>query len=147
DGAAVGGAVTRAYFGLEANAAGATYTTISGATVIAGTYGNLTLHADGTYTYALTTASIPAGVTSETFTYEIKDGDGDLSHTTLTISIGDSTPSDTIPTPGGPTTTVYEAGLPPHGGLPAGSGEIADGNPNNNSNTSETTSGTIGFTS
>ncbi|TGV59895.1 hypothetical protein EN803_38525, partial [Mesorhizobium sp. M2D.F.Ca.ET.160.01.1.1] len=63
DGAAVGGAVTRAYFGLEANAAGATYTTISGATVIAGTYGNLTLHSDGTYTYALTTASIPAGVT------------------------------------------------------------------------------------
>ncbi|TPL73329.1 type I secretion C-terminal target domain-containing protein, partial [Mesorhizobium sp. B2-3-15] len=80
-------------------------------------------------------------------TYTIKDGDGDLSHTTLTISVGDSTPSDSIPAPGGATTTVYEAGLPPHGGLPAGSGEIADGNPNNNSNTSETTSGTIGFTS
>ncbi|PBB85183.1 Ig-like domain-containing protein, partial [Mesorhizobium sp. WSM3876] len=29
----------------------------------------------------------------DVFTYTIKDGDGDLSHTTLTISIGDSTPT------------------------------------------------------
>ncbi|TGQ05788.1 type I secretion C-terminal target domain-containing protein [Mesorhizobium sp. M2E.F.Ca.ET.166.01.1.1] len=114
-------------------------------TVIQGTYGKLTLNADGSYSYVRDAGT--QGGHDDVFTYTIKDGDGDLSHTTLTISIGDSTPSDTIPTPGGPTTTVYEAGLPPHGGLPAGSGEIADGNPNNNSNTSETTSGTIGFTS
>ncbi|WP_292082204.1 hypothetical protein, partial [Mesorhizobium sp.] len=74
----------------------------------------------------------------DVFTYTIKDGDGDLSHTTLTISIGDSTPTDTIPTPGGPTTTVYEAGLPARGGESAGSDAAAN---------SETTSGTIGFTS
>ncbi|RUW13677.1 type I secretion C-terminal target domain-containing protein [Mesorhizobium sp. M1A.F.Ca.IN.022.05.2.1] len=55
----------------------------------------------------------------------------------------DSTPS--IGTIG--EASVNEAGLPPHGGLPAGSGEIADGDSGNNSNTSETTSGTIGFTS
>ena len=81
------------------------------------------------------------------FTYTIKDGDGDLSHTTLTISVGDSTPTDTIPAPGGATTTVFEHGLPARGLEPAGSGEIADGNPTNNSDPSETVSGTIAFTS
>ncbi|MBZ9672603.1 beta strand repeat-containing protein, partial [Mesorhizobium sp. ES1-3] len=125
-------------------------TTVGGAdanvgTQVHGDYGMLTLNADGTYTYVRDAGSL--GGVNDVFTYTIKDGDGDLSHTTLTISIGDSTPTDSIPAPGGATTTVYEAGLPPHGGLPAGSGEIADGNPNNNSNTSETTSGTIGFTS
>ncbi|PBB82008.1 hypothetical protein CK218_03715 [Mesorhizobium sp. WSM3879] len=114
-------------------------------TVIHGTYGELTLGANGAYSYVRNAGS-PGGV-NDVFTYTIKDGDGDLSHTTLTIAIGDSTPSDSIPAPGLASTTVYEAGLPPHGGLPAGSGEIADGNPNNNSNTSETTSGSIGFTS
>ncbi|WP_292318424.1 hypothetical protein, partial [Mesorhizobium sp.] len=72
------------------------------------------------------------------FTYTIKDGDGDLSHTTLTISIGDSTPSDTIPAPGGADTTVYEAGLAARPGESAGSNAAAN---------SETTSGSIGFTS
>ncbi|WP_031198831.1 VCBS domain-containing protein, partial [Mesorhizobium sp. LSHC422A00] len=68
----------------------------------------------------------------------IKDGDGDTSHTTLTIAIGDSTPTDAIPAAGGATTTVYEASLPARAGEPAGSNEPA---------TTETTSGTIGFTS
>ncbi|WP_095198247.1 beta strand repeat-containing protein [Mesorhizobium carmichaelinearum] len=113
--------------------------------VIHGTYGDLTLGANGDYSYVRNPGS--QGGVSDVFTYTIKDGDGDLSHTTLTISVGDATPSDNIPAPGLASTTVYEAGLPPHNGLPAGSGEIADGNPNNNSNTSETTSGTIGFTS
>ncbi|WP_031214095.1 VCBS domain-containing protein, partial [Mesorhizobium sp. L2C084A000] len=72
------------------------------------------------------------------FTYTIKDGDGDTSHTTLTIAIGDSTPTDAIPAAGGATTTVYEASLPARAGEPAGSNEPA---------TTETTSGTIGFTS
>ncbi|WP_244482742.1 VCBS domain-containing protein [Mesorhizobium sp. Root102] len=100
--------MTRAYFGLEANAAGATYTTISGATVIAGTYGNLTLHTDGTYTYALTTASIPSGVTSETFTYEIKDGDGDTDLAQLVIGLNQDL---NVPETTGSTATVYEDGL------------------------------------
>ncbi|WP_031210085.1 VCBS domain-containing protein, partial [Mesorhizobium sp. LSJC264A00] len=75
---------------------------------------------------------------SDVFTYTIKDGDGDTSHTTLTIAIGDSTPTDAIPAAGGATTTVYEASLPARAGEPAGSNEPA---------TTETTSGTIGFTS
>ncbi|WP_031194421.1 VCBS domain-containing protein, partial [Mesorhizobium sp. L2C066B000] len=74
----------------------------------------------------------------DVFTYTIKDGDGDTSHTTLTIAIGDSTPTDAIPAAGGATTTVYEASLPARAGEPAGSNEPA---------TTETTSGTIGFTS
>ena len=53
-----------------------------------------------------------------------------------------------IPAPGGATDDgVLEHGLPARGLEPAGSGEIADGNPTNNSDPSETVSGTIAFTS
>ena len=112
---------------------------------IQGTFGKLTLAADGSYSYTRDAGT--AGGANDVFTYTIKDGDGDLSHTTLTISVGDSTPTDTIPAPGGATTTVFEHGLPARGAEPAGSGEIADGNPTNNSDPSETVSGTIAFTS
>ena len=115
------------------------------ATAIQGAFGKLTLAADGSYSYTRDAGT--AGGANDVFTYTIKDGDGDLSHTTLTISIGDSTPTDTIPAPGGATTTVFEQGLPARGAEPAGSGEIADGNPTNNSDPSETVSGTIAFTS
>ena len=57
--------------------------------VINGAYGKLTLNADGSYSYdgnpdALTSAQ------SDVFVYTIKDGDGDLSTTTLTINLTDS---------------------------------------------------------
>ncbi|RRI03071.1 type I secretion C-terminal target domain-containing protein [Mesorhizobium tamadayense] len=64
---------------------------------IQGTYGKLTLAADGTYSY-VRDAGTPGGV-NDVFTYTIKDGDGDTSHTTLTISIGNSTPVITDLTP------------------------------------------------
>ena len=115
------------------------------ATPIQGAFGKLTLAADGSYSYTRDAGT--AGGANDVFTYTIKDGDGDLSHTTLTISVGNSTPTDTIPAPGGATTTVFEHGLPARGSEPAGSGEIADGNPTNNSDPSETVSGTIAFTS
>ncbi|QUS39179.1 VWA domain-containing protein [Tardiphaga alba] len=105
-------------------------------TVVNGTYGKLTLNADGSYSYARNPGS--QGGVSDVFTYTVKDGDGDLSHTTLTIAIGDTTPASTIPAAGGATTTVYEAGLPARGNEPAGSNAAAN---------SETTSGTISFTS
>ena len=114
-------------------------------TPIQGAFGKLTLAADGSYSYTRDAGT--AGGADDVFTYTLKDGDGDLSHTTLTISVGDSTPSDVIPAPGGATTTVFEQGLPARGAEPAGSGEIADGNPTNNSDPSETVSGTIAFTS
>ncbi|WP_292326434.1 hypothetical protein, partial [Mesorhizobium sp.] len=64
----------------------------------------------------------------------IKDGDGDLSHTTLTISIGDSTPTigGLTPQAQGGDATVNEKGLPASSGS-EGSGELAapgaDGDP------------------
>ena len=64
-----------------------------------------------------------------------------------------NTPTTIIITPDNPagamaaTASVNEKGLPARGALPAGSGEIADGNATNNSDTSETTSGTIDITS
>jgi len=60
---------------------------------IAGTYGSLTIDASGNYAYTLDNANpLVQGLDStesltETFTYTIKDGDGDLAHTTLTITI------------------------------------------------------------
>jgi VCBS repeat-containing protein len=86
---------------------------------IAGAFGKLTLNADGSYSYAHNGA--PGGGT-DTFTYTIRDADGDLSHATLTIAVADSTPGGiTIPAPGGADTTVFEAGLPARGSEPAGS--------------------------
>ena len=60
-------------------------------------FGKLTLAADGSYSYTRDAGT--AGGADDVFTYTIKDGDGDLSHTTLTISIGNSTPTITNLTP------------------------------------------------
>ena len=71
------------------------------ATPIQGAFGKLTLAADGSYSYTRDPGT--AGGANDVFTYTIKDGDGDLSHTTLTISIGNSPPTITNLTPGGAT--------------------------------------------
>ncbi|WP_395020446.1 VCBS domain-containing protein [Dongia sp.] len=102
-----------------------------------GQYGKLTLNADGSYTYTRNAGS-PGGVT-DVFTYTLKDGDGDTDTATLTINVGDDRPTIDAPTADG-MTKVYEKGLP------QGSGEIADGNPNNNSDSSEIVKGTISYT-
>src|SRR6185437_5231720 len=95
-------------------------------TVIAGQYGTLTLSSDGSYSYVRSANT--AGGVSDVFNYTLTDGDGDQSSTTLTISIGDSTPTDTIPAAGGTDTIVYEPGLAARGLEPAGSqsGNVAD---------------------
>ncbi|NLC70761.1 MAG: hypothetical protein GX751_05315, partial [Desulfuromonadaceae bacterium] len=108
DGAAIAGAVTAAYFGLEADAATATLTTVSGATTINGTYGDLVINNDGSYTYTLTEAAIPTDVTSETFTYQITDGDGDTDLAQLVIALNQDL---NVPDVTGDTQTVYEDGL------------------------------------
>ena len=113
------------------------------ASAVQGLYGKLTLGADGGYSY-VRDAGTPGGV-SDVFTYTLTDGDTDARTATLTIAIGDSTPSDTIPGAGGTDTTVYEAGLPARGSEPEGSGEAAAAGANGD--TRETTSGTISFTS
>ncbi len=103
---------------------------------VAGAYGVLTIHADGSYNYVRTPGS--QGGVADVFTYTLTDGDGDARPATLTINIGDSAPTVSIPAAGGVGTTVYEAGLPARGDEPAGSDA---------SSTSETTSGNISFTS
>ncbi|WP_027556311.1 DUF5801 repeats-in-toxin domain-containing protein, partial [Bradyrhizobium sp. Cp5.3] len=55
---------------------------------ITGSLGKLTLHGDGSYTYVAN----PNMSGSDVFTYTIKDGDGDLSTTTLTINVTDGRP-------------------------------------------------------
>ncbi|TIO38463.1 MAG: hypothetical protein E5X96_02980, partial [Mesorhizobium sp.] len=79
--------------------------------VIQGTYGKLTLNADGSYTYVRDAGT--AGGHDDVFTYTIKDGDGDTSHTTLTISIGNTPPTitDLTPAANGGDVTVNEDDL------------------------------------
>ena len=71
---------------------------------VSGTYGTLTLNADGSYTYQLAPGvNVPKDATyTETFTYTITDADGDTSEATLTINItGDGNePVVTVDEPG-----------------------------------------------
>ncbi|RKG31655.1 hypothetical protein D7V21_13335, partial [Acinetobacter guerrae] len=97
---------------------------------VVGKYGTLTIHSDGSYSYARNPGS--AGGVRDVFTYTLTDGDNDKATAQLTINIADATPTTNIPTAGGATTTVYESGL--NGGTEA-------------STNKETTSGTISFTS
>ncbi|MBA3511969.1 DUF5801 repeats-in-toxin domain-containing protein [Sphingomonas sp.] len=116
----------------------------AGNLVVTGSLGTLTINAAGGYTYVANPDS-PGG--SDVFTYTLRDGDGDQSNATLTITVpADLRPTLDLPAAGQAGTVVDEAGLPPRGGEPAGSGEAADGLPHNGSDDSETTSGTIRFT-
>ncbi|WP_143019444.1 beta strand repeat-containing protein [Mesorhizobium qingshengii] len=71
-------------------AGGNTTTAVSGGvnTDIVGQHGTLHLNADGSYTYQSTANSITSN-TTDVFVYTLKDGDGDLSTTTLTINLAD----------------------------------------------------------
>ena len=102
---------------------------------INGQYGTLTLNADGSYSYSRN-AGTDGGV-QDVFTYTVRDGDGDLANTTLTITIADGDVTVDIPTAGEAGTSVDEAGLPARTGEPEGSNAAAD---------SETTAGTITYT-
>ncbi|KAG9541814.1 hypothetical protein KCV01_g25548, partial [Aureobasidium melanogenum] len=74
---------------------------------VTGTYGTLTLNADGSYSYVLDNANptvnaLKDGQTlTETYSYTIVDGDGDTSTTTLTITIHGHTD-------GGPSITPHD---------------------------------------
>ncbi|MFP5304188.1 VCBS domain-containing protein, partial [Cobetia sp. SIMBA_158] len=67
-------------------------------TEIAGSYGTLTLNSDGSYSYALDNGNAKvqsldddSDPLSDVFTYGITDADGDVSRTTLTITVTGST--------------------------------------------------------
>ncbi|TIQ87496.1 MAG: structural toxin protein RtxA, partial [Mesorhizobium sp.] len=85
DGAAPGGGVVGVAAGSN------TASPVSGGlgAGIAGTYGTLTLNANGSYSYDGFANAVPAGGATDTFVYTIMDGDGDLSTTTLTITLSD----------------------------------------------------------
>jgi VCBS repeat-containing protein len=95
-----------------------------------GKYGTLTLHPDGSYSYVRDAGS--AGGVDDVFTYTVRGADGGVAHATLTMALGDSAPTVTIPDAGLPTTTVSESGLT-DGSHAAGA--------------SATTAGTMAFTS
>ena len=59
-------------------------------TPIAGSFGTLTLNADGSYSYDGNPNVVPPSGATDVFVYTIKDGDGDTSTTTLTINLTDS---------------------------------------------------------
>ncbi|WP_340589135.1 beta strand repeat-containing protein, partial [Erythrobacter alti] len=110
-----------------------------------GEYGTLTLDADGTYSY-VRDVNTPGGV-EETFNYSIVDQDGSTSSAVLTIEIADGPTLITFIPETGEGTVVNEAGLPVRNDETAGTGEIADNDPANNSDPSETTSATVTFNS
>ncbi len=97
------------------------------------TQGTVTYNAvTGLFTYT----PVPgAGSTStkDSFTYTIKDGDGDTSTATVSVTLKpDSTP-----------TVRVTDGVVDEQGLPTGTGELADGIGANNSDASETTTGSF----
>ena len=75
-------------------------------TDIAGQHGTLHLKADGSYTYQSFANNVSSNAT-DVFVYTIKDGDGDLSTTTLTINLADVT----LVAPPDNDVTVNEAAL------------------------------------
>ncbi|TRO32940.1 retention module-containing protein [Pseudomonas sp. ALS1131] len=92
-------------------------------TALAGTYGFLTLYADGSYSYQSTANSISAGAV-DTFTYTIVDADGDLSSTTLTINVANQTVTGQVGSESD--TSVLEAALS-FGSNPDSTEEVATG--------------------
>jgi T1SS-143 domain-containing protein len=75
--------------------------------VVQGLYGDLTLNADGSYTYA---AHSVGANESDTFVYTVTDSDGSLSTTTLTIDVNNV--NQPLAISGAITGTVYEDALP-----------------------------------
>ena len=69
-----------------------------------GTYGMLTLNADGSYTYTRNETGVPDDGAEDTFTYIAYDADGDAVEKTLTITIENTDP--TAPGGDGHTLTV-----------------------------------------
>ena len=106
---------------------------------LTGSYGELTLEADGSYSYTRF-PNTPGGV-SETFTYTITDADGSTSTATLTIDIGDAPPVIESVSGNDDALIVDEDQLAPttgtRDGEPAGSQFDGD---------TETASGTLTFT-
>ena len=112
-----GATVTQVSFGTT----DVTVPTDNTSTTINGSYGVLTIQADGSYSYQRT-AGTPGGVNDQ-FTYTLTDGDGDTASATLTVSITDAAVSitDLTPQASGGDATVLESKLT--GGTGVGTGD------------------------
>lgn len=117
-------------FGADGQSPLGAVTAITGGALgvaIVGTYGSLTLNADGSYSFVLNNASLAvqgldSGETAtEVYTYTIRDGDGDETTATLTITINGT---NDAPVVGVGTARVSEEGLP--GGRTDGGGTPDD---------------------
>lgn len=124
DGWLMSGGSTAAVVGVEAGTGGTPVVGVG--TPITGTYGTLTLAADGSYTYVADPAAPGAPpTTTDTFTYTVSDADGDTTTTTLTITIQNNQP----PVANDDTRTTPED-TPINGNIVNGhSGDIADSDP------------------
>jgi len=92
-----GETATGTLVGTVIGGAGHTYTLVGSAT---GTYGQILINPDGTYTYTLTSpadtaphANDGANTVSETFTYQVTDSQGNTVTSTLTVNIVDDVPT------------------------------------------------------
>ncbi|RON54011.1 retention module-containing protein [Pseudomonas frederiksbergensis] len=136
-GGADGPALTGAVVGVRAG--GDTSTSAIGGlgTQINGTYGYLTLDANGNAVYHSTPNAVNAPGATDTFVYTVRDADGDESTTTITIDVSNScikAVSDTD-------VTVYEKALDlTKDGQDLAAGTVVGSDP---SSTGETASGTL----
>ncbi|HJR32790.1 MAG TPA: retention module-containing protein, partial [Pseudomonas sp.] len=87
DGPALGGAVV----GVRAGSDTSTSAIGGLSTQINGTYGYLTLDANGNAVYHSNPNSVSAPGATDVFTYTVRDADGDESTTTITIDVNDCT--------------------------------------------------------
>jgi T1SS-143 domain-containing protein len=101
--------------GIHAGTSGAFASVTSGGVLVHGTFGDLLIHADGSYTYTANGQPGPGG--NDVFTYQVTDGDGDTDTATLTINV----PPDSIPV------AVNAAALVDDDGLPLGNHDSAAG--------------------
>lgn len=76
--------------GAAVGDAGAVELTVDLNTDLVGTYGTLTIQADGEYAYVTNAAAqalVASSSVTDTFSYTIKDSDGDFSTTTVTMTV------------------------------------------------------------
>ncbi len=101
-----------------------TSTAVSGGVGVAieGIYGTLTINADGSSSYHANANVTQDGAVSDTFTYSVADKDGDISTTTVTITINDAGLKATNVDGA----TVFEAALPT-GSHPDSTAEVGTG--------------------
>ena len=116
---------------MRAAAASSFAAVTTGGVLVHGTFGDLVIHADGSYTYTLNGEQSQGAGGNDVFTYQITDGDGDTSTATLTITV----PPDSIPVANNATALVDDDGLPLGNHDSAPGDDTQNPDPDNNEST------------